>query len=240
MNRTSIEKATVTLTKKGGRGVLTTNNLILTAAHCIAFNCEGGMALGDFYVEDIETAAGEKLNVRPLAVEAVADIAVLGALDDKSFPPHMVKPFDRFCEKTKPVPVCANVLALWSELPVYIYTHQGTWIEATAQLMVRDAGAWRIEAKAPIEGGTSGSPIVNKRGELVGIVSNSPEDLPSPDVGAALLPAALPLWMWSQISRTFAARDQRRLTRLRKAMKVQHAKWNEGNRRRSQRDCWQL
>ena len=97
-----VELATVTILKEGGRGVLVGNGFILTAAHCISFNIEGGMASGDFYIEDIEGADGQKFKVRPLAVEPVADIAVLGALDDQSFDRDMTGPFDKFCEKTKP------------------------------------------------------------------------------------------------------------------------------------------
>ena len=37
MTRAEIEKAIVTLTKRGGQGVLVADNLILTAAHCIDF-----------------------------------------------------------------------------------------------------------------------------------------------------------------------------------------------------------
>ena len=75
--KAKVAKATVRLTRSGGQGVLVCGNVILTAAHCIGFNLEGGMVLGDFYIEDIETAQG-MLKVGPLAVEPISDIAVLG------------------------------------------------------------------------------------------------------------------------------------------------------------------
>lgn len=79
-----IVNATVTLLKKGGRGVLVAGNLIVTAAHCIGFECSGSMVLGDYYIEEIETVQG-RLRVTPRAVEPVSDVAVLGSLDDQEF-----------------------------------------------------------------------------------------------------------------------------------------------------------
>ena len=42
-----VEKATVRLTGKGGQGVLVPGGLIVTAAHCVNWYLEGGMAMGD-------------------------------------------------------------------------------------------------------------------------------------------------------------------------------------------------
>jgi hypothetical protein len=39
--KTDVANATVTLLKRGGRGVLVPGNLIVTAAHCIEFECGG-------------------------------------------------------------------------------------------------------------------------------------------------------------------------------------------------------
>ena len=216
MNRERVERATVTLTKKGGRGVLTTDNLILTAAHCIDFKTTGEMTLGEHFIETIRTASGEECAVRPLAVEPLADIAVLGALDEQEFPPHIVESFETFCDATEPVPVCANVPALFKPFSVCIFTHKRTWIEGTAKLMDRYASKFFVRVNEPIEGGTSGSPIVNKRGELVGIVcdSGTTEELASHgyvSVGASPLPGALPLWMWWKNSHKFEARDRRKI-----------------------------
>ena len=81
---TDVANATVTLLGRGGQGVLVSGNLIITAAHCIDFKCEGQMVLGDYFIEEIKTTQG-KLKVAPLAVEPVSDVAVLGSLDDQEF-----------------------------------------------------------------------------------------------------------------------------------------------------------
>lgn len=99
-----IERAIVRLTKQDGRGVLVPGGLILTAAHCIKWNGTGGMTLGDFFIEDIETSDGRKLKATPLAVEVISDIAILGALDGWEFA-NEADEFATFCQSTSPVPL---------------------------------------------------------------------------------------------------------------------------------------
>jgi V8-like Glu-specific endopeptidase len=58
-----------------------------------------------------------------------------------------------------------------------------------------------IEAKKQIEGGTSGSPIVDDAGELVGVVSNTSEGAKK-CTGQAPIPAlTLPVWTLQAIKR---------------------------------------
>lgn len=166
----NVADATVTLLRKGGLGVLVRGNLIITAAHCIDFRCDGPMALGDHFIEEIKTAEGE-LKVTPHAVEPVNDLAVLGSLDEQVFW-REAEDFERFCEHTKPVPLCRSEFALFRKFRVRIYTHKGTWVTGSAEQCCEDAQVLAVDADEQIEGGTSGGPIVNDAGELVGIVSN--------------------------------------------------------------------
>jgi hypothetical protein len=165
-----VEKATVTLSRMGGQGVLVTGNLIITAAHCIGFKTDGSMVLGDFFIEDIETAQGN-FKVTPLAVEPVCDVAVLGSLDNQTFF-NEAEQFEMFCEKTKPVRLCLQDFTPAQSFPVYIYTHKKTWVAGRATEWGKDAPALEIDADEPIEGGTSGGPVIDEAGELVSIVSN--------------------------------------------------------------------
>lgn len=123
------------------------------------------MVLGDPFIEELQTTQG-LVKVRSLAVEPVADIAVLGALDEYDA-------FEAWCAHTSPVPLCVQDFPLLEPFPVYIFTHTEQWIQARATLIRTDLPS--IWAKVPeqIEGGTSGSPIVTERGELSGIVSNT-------------------------------------------------------------------
>ena len=97
---------------------------------------------------------------------------------------------------TKPVHLGLDEFELFQEYPVNIYTHKNTWVVGRASQMRRDAPMIWVETEEKIEGGTSGSPIVNDKGELVGIVSNFPEGDQQKYAGRAPLPlVALPVWI---------------------------------------------
>lgn len=190
-----VEAATVKLLELGGQGVLVPGGYILTAAHCVNWSIKGGMVLGDFCLHRIQTADGELLDVTPYAVEPVNDIAALGALDDQAAP-QKADAFEEFCESTPPVPVCTDEYAFGEYFPVHIYTHKGEWIAGqAARFGSFVTGSLFVEPDSSIEGGTSGSPVVNDRGQLVAIVSNTGEvggTSPRPHL-------ALPGWIWARM-----------------------------------------
>jgi hypothetical protein len=170
----TIAQACVTVIKHGdarARGVLVAGGLVLTAAHCVDYTTAGAMVLGDYFLEELQTMRGP-IKARPLAVEPVADIAVLGALDGQEFPEE-TEAFEAWWAATPPVPLCLEPLPALAPFPIYIYTHQGTWLQGSAQLAREEAHQLWVEVAEQIEGGTSGSPIVTERGELVGVVSIS-------------------------------------------------------------------
>lgn len=166
-----IEKATVTILGKGGRGVLVSGGFILTAAHCLNISLEGGMVLGEHCIEEIDTCLG-KCKVTAKAAEPVNDIAALGSLDDQEFWDEAAN-FADFCNNVTEVKIAEPLLLGASEFPVYIYTHKGTWLEAVADIVGFENPVISVNCEEQIEGGTSGSPIVNEAGELVAIVSNT-------------------------------------------------------------------
>jgi hypothetical protein len=201
-----IERATVTITKKGGLGVLVGGGLIITAAHCIDFNCEGGMVLGDYYLEEFETSEGEKYRVRPLIVESVCDIAVLGSLNDQEFTEESWR-FYEFCEKTEAVLICFNELKIGEKTPLWIFNQDWRFISGYGSIFGGNSPMLWVNADELILGGSSGGPIINNRGELVGIVSHGaytgeegaqdqriePFQAPRPNL-------ALPAWIYPIIS----------------------------------------
>ena len=194
----SVAKATVSILGKGGQGVLVNDELIITAAHCISYSLSGGMVLGNLYLEKIRIHERE-FTVRPLAVEPVLDIAILGSLDGQDFPKE-ASDFLTFYKHADPVPVCRSDFALGDEYPVHIYTHKGTWVTGTATNFERRTLS--VETDEQIESGTSGGPIINDSGELVGVVSNFTDigegrsrswgTVPYP-------PLALPVWVCRRI-----------------------------------------
>jgi S1-C subfamily serine protease len=192
----------VKLPNKEGQGVLVPGGFILTAAHCIEWNTDGGMTLGDDCPEVVVTAKGDQFHASVYAVEPIADIAVLGAADDQTFYKD-AEAFESFCEQTAAVPICtksfkpASLAKEEESVVAYVLTHRGTWIEATvSEPGGGQARAW-LRAEKKISGGTSGGPIVDDDGSLLGVVSWSSEDTFD---GAFPRPhRALPLWIWRQI-----------------------------------------
>jgi hypothetical protein len=159
--------ATVRLDNLGGQGVLVPGGFILTAAHCIQWNGEGGMAMGDRFIESITTKSGARFRVGPCAVEPVSDIAVLGSLDDQVFFDDCEQ-FAKWQELTKAVRVANTMPPFGVPIPARILTHEGNWIGAAVTRWghrLRSA-VFLIEAEERIEDGTSGGPVVDSSGQL--------------------------------------------------------------------------
>lgn len=192
---TRIENATVTLLKKGGQGILIKNQIILTACHCVDYTLSGDMVLGEYYIEEIVTKLG-KFKVAPLAIEPINDIAALGELDSQEFYDE-VRLYEEFCNNTPPIKICRNKLKLGEKFMVFIYSHERKWITGHAMLMFPESPMIVIEADEPIKGGTSGSGIINEKGEIVGIVSNASEQAYNGNAPRPLL--ALPVWICRKI-----------------------------------------
>jgi hypothetical protein len=170
--RNRIAAACVTVVKGDegtGRGVLVAGRLILTAAHCVMYTTEGQMALMDTFAHNIHTRHGI-LQASPIAVEPVADIAVLGALDDEGFPDEAIA-FQDWCDAGLPVPLCHEDFPVGEPFPVYIYTHRDTWLAGTATQAREEAHRLWLVVPEEIEVGTSGSPVVTAGGEIVGVIS---------------------------------------------------------------------
>ncbi len=156
------------------------------------------MALGDYYVENIRTSRGE-LKVAPLAVEPVCDIAVLGSLDEQAFFEEAGQ-CERFCEDTEPVPLCFKEFRPFQKFPVFVYTHKHKWVCGRAMQCVRNSPVITVDFDEQIEGGTSGSPIVNELGELVGIISHCSEGGNNCDGRVPRPHLTLPVWAVKRIS----------------------------------------
>ena len=206
----SVAAATIWFPKDGGQGILVNDSvdgrLIVTAAHCIAQVLDvEEVVQGDLFPQTVKINDRE-FTVRPLTVEPFADIAIMYALDGQEFPDE-ADAFFTFCADIEPVPLCQNALEPGDEFPVHIYTHKGQWI--TGNAIYYGGPRLHIEADEQIEGGTSGGPIINDSGELVGVVSTASfieAGGSGKSEGSHPYPSlALPVWVCRRIWRRFLA-----------------------------------
>ena len=199
--RARVVNATVRIEQEtgNGQGVLVSGDFILTATHCISWNGEGGMAMGDNYIEKIVTESGTRLRVGPLAADPVSDLAVLGSLDDQTFLSDS-RQFEEWCEATPALTLATETLRFRKPYCVHILTHKREWVDGVAIQSSRHASCLLyIEAASPIEGGTSGGPVLDTSGRLVGIVSHFSDAIVGEKCTGSLPIArlALPRWVWS-------------------------------------------
>ena len=205
--RDRVEAATVRLTKLRGQGVLVPGGFILTATHCIDWSGDGAMPLGDFFLEPVRTRDGRKFRAQVYAAEPVADIAALGAADSHSLWDDSLD-FDEFVEAIQPVALYPEVPPLEKPLPAQVLTHKGKWIAGTVTRYGAPFGlpsgiVW-FRADGQIVGGTSGGPVVDRFGRLLGIVSQGTSltkgtPITTEPVRMPLPWLALPRWLLDKI-----------------------------------------
>lgn len=199
--KTRVANATVTISGLGARGVLVPGGFILTAAHCIKWDGTGGLALGDHSIETIKTMRGDCFRVSTVAADPFSDIAVLGPADAQEFLQDYLA-FEKWHEDTDAVPISKNLPRSNKKLDVHILTHDQGWIEATIgdySAGPHRSGRLWLESDREINGGTSGSAIVNSWGQLIGVVSQSSDSNGSGPQPIAKL--ALPRWVWTLVLR---------------------------------------
>ena len=125
-----------------------------------------------------EKAGGRELLVYPWFVEPVAGLAGLGAPDNQWIP-EAADAFESFCEVTPAVPLATAEFPFDTPVPAHILTHTGQWIAGCVRQMCPNANSLVLDPDEPIQGGTSGSPVVTEDGLLLGVVSSTGE--PGPD-----------------------------------------------------------
>ena len=200
MNRTRIEKATFIVHSSGGgqgQGVLVEGGFVFTAAHCVDFSLDGGMALGDHCIQIVDTTDGAQLFLSVLAVEPVSDLAVLGPPDCQAAPDEYDE-FKRVYDQTPSLSLDVREHEVKMLFDIHIFTHKKTWLDGKAMLTWPGANLISVNTNEPIEGGTSGGPIVNEHGELVAVVSHT-SNVAGSDTQPNLC-RALPVWILSQIT----------------------------------------
>jgi Trypsin len=188
-----------------GQGVYVGNGFLITAAHCFSYDRNMGakIARGQQVRCVILTAQGERMYVTPVFIETYSDIAVLGPLNGQTFPKKLTAGYEDFCVMTGPVPLCRwRISEFPAKFRVHIRTHKKTWIQGETNYcgtLTKDLTQLSFSTAEAIKAGTSGGPIINDEGELVGVVSVS-HDLECETLGLCPFPKwTLPAWIYRRI-----------------------------------------
>jgi hypothetical protein len=99
----------------------------------------------------------------------LSDIAILESLEPQTHYDESAT-YDEFCECTPLIKLQRIVPKRFDPFPVWLRTHYKTWVAGIASYRGGDA-TFCYETDNEILKGTSGGPIVNSLGELVGVVS---------------------------------------------------------------------
>lgn len=169
-----VKASTLSMPKTSGRAVVTRGGLIVTAAHCLASinqnTWAGGAVLGDHHFEELIAEDGRKFWAQVKVAEAVNDIAVLGEPTAPDAGPYAE------------IVGSISGLTLYSQfgrdrmLPVWLRQKSGAPICAEVNFEFYDGcGQAMARSTKVADPGSSGGPIVDRRGRLLGIVSNSIE-----------------------------------------------------------------
>lgn len=182
--KSRIVAATVTVEtaeRGNGRAFLVAGGYLLTAAHCVDFDLEGGLALGDYLLQFVETVSGQRFRVSPVMIDPVSDLAVLGFPDNQEFGEDC-QGFQDFIDETSPIEIAFESPSTDDEL--CIFTHLRTWIYGKAWIsdFTSNPSSLWVEMAEPVIGGTSGSAVLNQSGKAIAVVSvftDSEDDLSS-------------------------------------------------------------
>lgn len=185
-------RATVRMTRLGGQGVLVPGGFILTAAHCVSHSASESLTPGDRHVEEVRSGS-EMIFAEPVAVEPLLDIAALGSLDTRVFS-REPEFFQDWCARTAAVPIATAEPRILEPFAVAVRSHDGRWIQGEARLLRRASPELALRINEPLGHGSSGGPIIDEAGLLVGIVAYADDRSRSPRPRLAL-----PVWIIREI-----------------------------------------
>jgi len=146
--------------------------IIITAAYCLPF-LPTGFGIG--YVDErtyskLLAGLGQEpaITAECLFVDPVADIAVLGPPDYQVFD---ASDYDTLVQGIEPLAVSAVITDYAAEQRAWMLSLAGDWFPCK----VSHSGGpwWATDCAQPIEGGMSGSPILDDAGAAIGVVASS-------------------------------------------------------------------
>jgi len=183
-----------------GMGFVTLDGYVITAAHCIrTYPDEVWDQTGPIPVE-LKSFSGRKtVTAFAVGLERCLDLAILSSLGDSSLP-QCEEAFDEFISSQESAAISLDEPELGAKFNVHIFTHNKKWITGQTCIYNPRQPGLTVELmdNADQAGpGTSGAPVFDDSGKVVGIVCRGPIGIP--EVQVLRLSMALPGWMLLEI-----------------------------------------
>lgn len=175
---------------------------VITAAHCLPVvppaNRESDTVHRMHFV--LGTLGGKnKIFTECFFFDHISDVAVLGRpTDEANFPAELgAYAYDNLVNSIPPAPIGE----LTDEDEVFVLQLNGQWTSGQGEPGVW-SGLYLTEVSEGIHGGMSGSPIMNRGGEAVGVLTSSGGGMEGihTEGNCASLARSLPVWFFSAVS----------------------------------------
>jgi hypothetical protein len=185
--------AAATVKVRFGQGVLIPGEMVITAVHCLGLQRISRISIDDTYPIACQTSSGIRVNFAPIFADPLSDVAILRITRTNGFEDTV-----EFVERTTAARLAEGNLPVEKTICVRILAHTGEWIRGKAWFCCPDRSKIAYEPAKPLAPGTSGGPIVDFRGNLLGVVSTG--QLGSGDPGNfAFVNRVIPKWILDRI-----------------------------------------
>jgi len=141
-----------------------------------------------------------------ITVDPASDLAIFGkyAAPGDQLPRESIRKLRFLCRPDRCIPLLLTPQRHQRTISVHVLTHTKRWLTGSAAL-TPNSPRGEVRFKNPNEriiGGTSGAPVFNTRGAVIGLITNAPDTRPIANF--TVLPYALPLWFYNDLKAKYS------------------------------------
>ena len=170
------------------------DDFIITAAHCLPrYPTFDNPAFVPVWGHKKGPVRGVKVMGMSIFADADSDLAILSCHDD-----HWEE-YDNLLSQLTPLQLAQKPMRTNVPVCAHVYGSKDKWINGNA--VVHGIATSNVEFSKDIPSGTSGGPLINRYGQVIGVASHGPTRIKSKydTMTFAFLPNALPVWVLKRL-----------------------------------------